>query len=254
MNINRRKEILNYLYKNGAAKVRELAVKHNVNDATIRRDLKYLAQNYEIQLTYGGAFVDDKKTNITIWEHPHETKKREHYEEKQMIAQKAASLIHDGDTIALNAGTTVEFILDYIVNISRLNIITLCINIALKAAMIPSVRVYIPGGKIRNSSGVVYGCDMESFLKSFSVNKCFMGVAAVDLKKGITHPVMEEVAGNKILLAISQKKYLLADSSKYDCVSLVKMADISDFHSIIVDDKFSSVYRNFANINHIEII
>ena len=254
MNIGRRKEILNLIYKAGSAKVAELAEKYCVNEATIRRDLKYLATLYGVRITYGGAYVDERKESYPIWEHPHEVKKREHYEAKQVIAQKAARLINDGDTIALNAGTTAEMVLDHVKEITRLNIITLCVNIAVRAALNPSITVYMPGGKIRNSSGVIYGCDAGGFLRRFSVDKCFMGVAAIDIKKGVTHPVVEEVENNRTLLEISAQKYLIADHSKFDCVSLVKMADIEEFSGIIVDSEFSLVYRNFANANQISVI
>ena len=254
MNIDRRKEILNQIFKSGSARVADLAVQYSVNEATVRRDLKYLASNYGIRLTYGGAFVDERKPSFSIWEHPHEMKKRENYEAKQIIAQKAAQLISDGETIALNAGTTVELILEHLDHISRLNLITACVNIALKAARNPSITVYIPGGKIRNSSGVVYGPDTESFISRFSVDKCFLGIAAIDIKRGVTHPVLEEVAINRSLLRVSEKKFLVADTSKFDCLSLVKLADIEEFDAMIVDSDFSPVYRNYANANNVAII
>jgi DeoR/GlpR family transcriptional regulator of sugar metabolism len=252
--IMRRKDILNIIYKQGSVKVTLLAQKYDVNEATIRRDLKYLAEQHGIHLAYGGAFIDEDKTCSSIAEINLVKKRRQNYDEKQLIAQKAAHLINDGETIALNAGSTAEYILDYLDNITHLNVITLCAHIAIKAANNPAFSVYMPGGKMRSSSGVFYGEENMDFLKKFSIDRCFLGVAAVNIKKGVMHPVLEEIPNQRILLDISEKKYLIADYSKFDCASLATMADLEEFDGFIVDDKFPNVYREFAKLNNIEII
>lgn len=252
LSIERRKDMLNQILLAGTAKVADLAKLYGINEATVRRDLKYLAENYGVNLTYGGAFVD--RPNHLVTEINLANKRSEHFEEKQIIAKKAAGLVKNGETIALNAGSSVEYILDYLENITQLNVITLGLNIAAKASAMQGVSVYVPGGKLRNFSGAFFGSDTESFLKRFNVDKCFFGVGAVSLKKGITHPSFEEVDSNKALLAISERKYLVADSSKFDCVSLTHMADLEDFDAFVVDNKFPEAYRNFAVLNNIEII
>jgi DeoR family transcriptional regulator of aga operon len=236
-------------------KVTALAKQYEVNEATIRRDLKNLSENHNITLAYGGAFTEEDKTTCYSIAEVHLANKRmQNFEEKQLIARKAAALIKDGETIALNAGSTVEYILDYLENITSLNVITLCVHVAVKAASIPGISIYMPGGKMRNSSGVFYGGDSEAFLRKFSVDKCFIGVAAVNIKKGVMHPVMEEIANNKVLLNIAEKKYIVSDSSKFDCVSLASMAELEEFDGFIVDDNFPEVYKEFAALNNITII
>lgn len=252
--IVRRKDILNIIYKQGSVKVTLLAKKYDVNEATIRRDLKDLAKKHGIHLAYGGAFIDDGRTCDSIGEINLIKKRRHNFEEKQMIARKAAKLINDGETIALNAGSTAEYILDYLENITHLNVITLCAHIAIKAATNPAISLYMPGGRLRSPSGVFYGDDSVDFLKKFSVDKCFLGIAAVNIKKGIMHPVLEEIPNQRILLDISEKKYLIADYSKFDCASLATMADLEEFDGLIVDDKLPEVYHEFAKLNNIEII
>lgn len=72
-------------------------------------------------------------------------KRTQNIEEKRFIAEKGAKLIENGDTIALNAGSTVELILDYLEDIHDVNLITLSLNVALKASAIPGITVYMPG-------------------------------------------------------------------------------------------------------------
>ncbi len=252
--IDRRKEILETIMKNGSAQVSELAQKYDVGEVTIRRDLKYLKQNYNVKLTYGGAIANDNQIFKSIMEIELSKKRTQNLEAKRIIAKKAAELIEEGDTIALNAGSTVELILDYIDNFQSINLITLSLNIAIKASTKPFINVYMPGGKLRSLSGSFYGSDAEAFLEKFSVDKLFYGVVAVCLKSGVTHPSIDEVNVNRVLTQISRKKYLVTDSSKFDKISLVKMTDLDIFDAFIVDDDFPEVYRNIAKLHNIEVI
>lgn len=114
---------------------------------TIRRDLKYLAEEYGIELTYGGAYAKESLASQTTVEMNIAQKKLQNLDEKRIIAQKAARLIKDGDTIALNSGSTVELVLDYLEDMKSLNVITLSLNVALKASTVKGVNVFMPGGR-----------------------------------------------------------------------------------------------------------
>jgi DeoR family transcriptional regulator, aga operon transcriptional repressor len=254
LHIDRRKDLLDLIMQEGSVRVRDLAARYGVGEATIRRDLKYLSEEYGVQLSYGGAYVKEHHHYGSIVENNIEIKRAVNYERKQIIARKAASLVKDGDTIALNAGSTVEFILDHLKGFTKINVITLCLNVLVKAASIPFIDVYVPGGKLRSFSGAFYGGDTEEFLRRFNVDKCFFGVLAVSIKKGITHPALEEVNSNRALLEISEKRYLTADSSKYNAVSLAKMADLHEFSGFLDDGDIPDEYRKYADLHDIQII
>lgn len=253
LHIDRRKDLLDLIMREGSVRVRDLAARYGVGEATIRRDLKYLSEEYGVHLSYGGAYVKENHHYGRIIESNIEMKRAVNYEKKQIIAKKAAALVQDGDTIALNAGSTVEFILDHLKGLTKINVITLCLNVLVKAASIPFVDVYIPGGKLRTFSGEFYGGETEQFLRRFNVDKCFFGVSAVSIKKGVTHPALEEVSSNRVLMEISEAKYLIADSSKFNAVSLAKMADLYEFNGIIEDGEMPDEYRRYAELHDIKI-
>ncbi|MGL4606535.1 MAG: DeoR/GlpR family DNA-binding transcription regulator [Eubacteriaceae bacterium] len=254
LHVERRKEILNKILNEGSVKVLELSQQYGVGEATIRRDLKYLSEEYGVELTYGGAFIKGKMNYQIAAESNIFKRKTQAIREKKIIAEKAAKLINDGDIIALNAGSSVELILDYLEEIKDLSLITLSINTALRASAIPGITVYMPGGKLRSFSGAFYGKCADEFLRNFNIDKAFMGVMAVSLQKGITHGAYEEIDTNQTLYEISRKCYLIADYSKYDKVSLAKMADLNTFHGIVFDDKTPEIYKEYCRNNGIQII
>lgn len=254
LHVERRKEILNKILKEGSVKADALAKKYEVGVPTIRRDLKYLAEEYGIELTYGGAYAKESLASQTTVEMNIAQKKLQNLDEKRIIAQKAARLIKDGDTIALNSGSTVEPVLDYLEDMKSLNVITLSLNVALKASTVKGVNVFMPGGRLRSISGAFYGKDADDFLRKFNIDKAFMGVLAVSIPKGVTHSSLEEIEVNQTLAEISQKCYLMADYTKFDKISLAKMFDLNICEAFVVDGKEPEIYREYARNNGIDIL
>ncbi|ONI41807.1 hypothetical protein AN639_11780 [Candidatus Epulonipiscium fishelsonii] len=245
LTVERRKEILELLNKKGSVNVIELAEQYDLGKETIRRDLKALAQDWNISLVYGGASIKSALHPTSIKEQTIIQKREENAELKHKIAKAAVELINIGDIIAMNSGSTVEYMLNYIENKVPLSIITTSINIASKASMISGVDIYIPSGKIRNKSGMVISSNAENYLRNFRVQKCFFGVSAVSLGSHITHPAVEEVENNRALLSISEKVYMVADSSKFDKKSLYQLAKLGEMSGIITDKMLDEAYEMY---------
>ena len=111
--IERREKILEMLRKSGNVKVSDLVDIFHVDATTIRRDLKALADNEKVKMVYGGAYYINEMSQWPIEDNP-DVKRTINIEKKQIVAQKAAKEIKDGDTIILNNGVTAELILDYL--------------------------------------------------------------------------------------------------------------------------------------------
>ena len=254
LQIDRRQEILEMINKKGSVKVQELAETYNVGKETIRRDLKALEQEWNVTVVYGGAHLNTTSVGSNIREEHITTKRECNAELKHRIAKKAAALIESGDVIALNSGSTTECILNYIGDKTPLSVVTVNVNIAAKAALIPGVEVFMPAGKIRGKSGMIINPEEDQFLKHFTVNKCFFGVSAISLGSQITHPAVEEIANNRTLIAISEKVYLVADHTKYDKNSLYRMARLDEMTGVIVDEPLNDGYTTYLKKSSVELI
>ena len=249
--VDRRNEIIRALYRNGSVKTADLGQKFHVREETIRRDLKAVAEKLPgINIVYGGAYLEKppqvKESRIAA-------KRAVNYEQKQIIAKKAAALIADGDVIGLNSGSTVEYIIDYIGD-KKIKIVTLNVNAAAKAVKAPNAEAYIPGGMIRGASGMIIGSGAVEFIKSFAIDKCFFGASAICLQRGVMHPVMEEIELNAAMLTVSAVNYVVTDSSKLQTTSLFTMAKFESVDNIIVDNDFPKEYRDFMAMHNINVI
>ncbi|HYG58877.1 MAG TPA: DeoR/GlpR family DNA-binding transcription regulator [Symbiobacteriaceae bacterium] len=253
--IERRQRIMDLLQAEGVVAGAELAERFGVNVATIRRDLKYLAEHYGVQVTYGGASLGaDNATPVQVELNLRE-KEVTDLEAKRFIAQKAAALVRDGESIALNAGSTVRLILDYLpADFTNLTVVTLGLNIASAAVALPYVHLFMPGGHYRAASQALVGPTAERALGEIHVDRAFLGASAVDMNAGWTHPAYAEAATNQLLMKIAKKRYLVCGSRKFDRVAFARVCNLAEFDAFIVDNQFPPHYAEWAKANDVEII
>ena len=98
----RRTQILQIVRSEGRARVNELASRFSSSAVTIRNDLNELHQRGLVLRSHGGAVLPEK----ILRESPVYERLKTHAEEKRRIGAAAATLIHDGETIILDSGTT----------------------------------------------------------------------------------------------------------------------------------------------------
>jgi DeoR family transcriptional regulator of aga operon len=252
--IERRQRILELLQTDGVVNGAALAELFGVNVATVRRDLKYLAEHHDVTVTYGGASMVSDPQPVQGEQNLRE-KEVTDLEAKRLIAQKAAALVGDGESIALNAGSTARLILDYLpANLTSLTVVTLGLNIATAAAALPYVQLFVPGGYYRAASQALVGPTAERALGEIHVDRAFLGASAVDMAAGWTHPAYVEAATNQMLMKIARKRYLVCDSSKFDRVAFARVCGLGEFDAFIVDQNFPPHYAEWARANEVEII
>ncbi len=122
----RRTQILQIVRSEGRARVNELANRFSSSAVTIRNDLNELHQRGLVMRSHGGAVLPEK----ILRESPVYERLKSHAEEKRRIGATAATLIHDGETIILDSGTTTLEIARQIKNKQGLQVITNGVNIA----------------------------------------------------------------------------------------------------------------------------
>lgn len=229
----RRKYILSYIEKNGKAVIEELAKELQVSHMTIRRDLKFLEENNMVARTHGGAVP----FNILNEEVPYKEKVEIRIEEKKRIADYASSLIKEGQTIILDAGTTTMEIAKRIKDFKRLTVITTDLITAAYLSKSHGIQVYCTGGLIQNEIGACIGTKAEEFLKGICADIAFLGTNSVDVKNGVTSPTMEKAIIKRRMVEAADEAVLVADHSKFGNKSFAKICLLEELDLIVTDDK-----------------
>ncbi|MVB11516.1 Glycerol-3-phosphate regulon repressor [Caprobacter fermentans] len=242
-------QILEFINEHGSARVEELASTLNVSEMTIRRDLEKCQKKGLIQRCHGGAVL--KRPNER--EQPYEDKQCIHQDQKRKIAEICASMIPDGATVYLDAGTTNYQIAERIFRIPDLTVVT---NDVMIAAMLHQrdIRLLVVGGEVQNSTGSTLGPFAEQMLRSIRIDLSFMGAASIDPDYNVMTPTIEKAFLKRLVTEISNKSYLAADASKFDRQSMVLINNLKDYAGVVTDRAFTDAEEKQIHDMQINII
>jgi len=247
---DRRAQIISALEEKGVVQVQELSELYRVSQVTIRNDLAYLEGKNVLLRTRGGAIKHNKiALDLAISE-----KARRNFEQKRRIGKKAAELIHDGDTIIIDSGTTTLEIAKRINNFSHLTVITHALNIALELAKVENIEIIMPGGTLRSNSFSLVGSKAEQNLKEYYTDRFFLGVDGFDTTTGIYTPIVSEAQINRVMGEITREIIVVADSSKFGKRSLAYILPVSKIHTVITDDGLSKEDKTKLISQNIKLI
>lgn len=229
--IERKNEILATLQKEQRVLVSELAKKYDVTEETIRRDLEKLERDGFVKKTYGGAVLN-KNTNVDL---PLRIREKTNRQQKQKVAEIAASLIEEGDSIMLDASSTSLMIAQKIKGMRKLTVITTSVEVLIELAQADGISVISTGGNLKASSLSLVGRNTEECLCRFNVDMAFVSCKGIDRERGIMES-NEMEAGVKLMMKKSAKQSVFViDSSKFDKISFVKVMDFGKGDIVISD-------------------
>lgn len=233
--MKRHQIILDILNKEKYLEVLDLCKLLDVSAVTIRKDLKLLEEKGLLFRTHGGASLENPYIN----EKAVNEKEKISVEEKNGIAQAAAKLIDENDSIMIASGTTVQALAKFIVPKNKLTAITSSLYVVLHLINHKNIEILQLGGYVRHSSASVIGSYTTQILDNVSCSKLFLGVDGIDLDYGLSTTSLEEAQLNKKMLTSAQKTIVLADSSKFGKKSFAKICGISEIDQIITDPGIS---------------
>ena len=232
----RRSRINELIETRERATVRELADRFGVSPVTIRGDLDALAKAGGVIRSHGGALRCEEDEDIPI-----DLKQTLHRAEKMRIAEAAAGLIRQGETIILDSGTTTAAIASRIggLRLESLTVITNALNVASVLAPLPNVRLIMIGGLLRHVSSSLVGPQAEQVLRGLHADRLFLGVDSLDPEIGVMTPDVLEAQLNARMIEVSQEVVAVADASKFGRRSLSVIAGVEKLHKLITDTSAS---------------
>lgn len=228
----RRNTAVKMVKDSGQVSVGELSRLFGVSEVTVRKDLEYLENRNLLIRTHGGAMQNE----YLVYDSNFEDKSRKNAEKKRRIGRAAVDLIQEGDTILLDAGTTVMQVARQLHDKRNLTLITCAVNVATELIRIPENQIVMLGGEIRASSAAVVGPFAEKMVREYYCRKLFLGCDGFDVDFGITTTNVNEAHLNRVMIESAHETILLLDSSKFDRRGLSKICGLEKISKIITDD------------------
>lgn len=231
--LERSQFILDYLRQHRHVDVSFLREKLQVSEVTIRKDLERLENENLVIRSHGGAML-----NENLFLEPSFLEKEDRLrEEKSAIAKVAASLVKDGDVIALSTGTTVHHMTKWIRDRTNLTVVTNAINIAKELMGLEGIQLFLTGGSIRPKTFALIGETAEKSLDGIYTDYVFFGINGFSIEEGLTTPSMEEARVVRKLIENAKHTVVLADHSKFGVVTFYRIVPVEKVHTLITDRK-----------------
>jgi len=232
--VERQRRIIDLIKEKGGAQVDELSQILGVSPMTIRRDLISLQNQGQIERTHGGAIGREEIT--------YADKRVANKNEKKLLALKCKSLVTPGNTVFLDAGTTMLEIAKLIKNVGNLMVVTTDIEIV-RYLMKSEVDIILCGGKVQKSTGSILGNYALQMIADFRFDVGFFGAAIINEEGEVMTPTVEKAFLKRETAKRCEKTYLVVDKSKFQNQAMVKINTLHDYTEIITDYEFTKDER-----------
>ena len=208
MKQDRETMILELLTAEHRLEVSALAGRVGVSQVTMRKDLDDLERRGLVIREHGCALLrssDDVQSRIAY-----------HYEAKRKIAERAAELVDNGDTIMIESGSCCALLADVLVQ--RRKDLTILTNSAFIASYIRgkwAVQTILLGGIYQPEAQVMVGPMVRLCAEGFFVSRFFIGVDGWSARTGFTNQDHMRAQAVRDMAGQAERVVVLTESEKF---------------------------------------
>lgn len=228
--IERHSKILEIVREQTKVEVVKLSELLTVSQVTIRKDLDTLEDQGLIKREHGYALInakDDISNRLAY-----------HYQIKQKIAECAAEIVQDGETVMIESGSTCCLLANELAQSKKeLTIITNSAFIADYIRRYPDNTIILLGGDYQKEAQVMVGPITRQCAMNFHVDKFFVGTDGFRDEIGFTgnnHLRCETV---RDLANQAEHVIIVSESEKFEHKGVVSLIGIDAFSMLITDDR-----------------
>ncbi|APX71535.1 DeoR/GlpR family DNA-binding transcription regulator [Companilactobacillus allii] len=229
----RQANIIEILNKQGYIKTEELADILSVTGMTIRRDISEMEKSHQLKRIRGGV------ESITVSKREKTTKEKEALNSnlKRQIATKIGSLLNEGQSIFIGAGTTINMLLPKLLG-KNLHVITN--NLGAFTYLIDNNEdAMLTGGKLHKITGEFYGeiaaHSFDNLILDYSI-----GSTNGIYNQNVTTANTGEGHIQTEAFKHSKKIIIVADHTKFDESDMNTFIKADEVDRIVTDNEISA--------------
>ncbi|MFK5998207.1 MAG: DeoR/GlpR family DNA-binding transcription regulator [Rhodobacterales bacterium] len=210
----------------GTMTVAEMSVLLGVSDQTVRRIIKPLVDAGKVQKIHGA--IQSVENPMTA---PFQTRMQHNRAAKAAVAATVANMIEDGQSLAIDTGSTAGFVAQALQVKRNLTIVTNSAYVASTLAMMPGNRVFMAGTQLRDHDGAAFDRNAFDVIERMAVNTSILTAAQVHPKRGVlVHEQCEADIANAMAV-ISERSIFAVDQSKFTPSPSHDMVQISGLNN-----------------------
>lgn len=239
--------ILETLTSQGKVEVAILSQQLGVSEVTVRKDLDALQAKGLVQRVHGFAQLAN----------PNDVGGRlaYHYEEKRLIARRAAELVPDGSTIMVESGSCCALLARELADSA--NGVTIVTNSAFIANYVrDSARVscVLLGGSYQRDSQVMVGPLVHTCAQEFYVDRLFIGADGWVEGAGFTNADQMRADAVRSMAESAAEVVVLTESEKFGQRGAIPMRLPGKQVSVITDERISDEWRQSLERSGVAVV
>jgi DeoR/GlpR family transcriptional regulator of sugar metabolism len=236
--IERQQRVMSELIGRSHVTVRDLAGHMAVSEATVRRDLRVLANSQKVSLVHGGATLPIEGDFSFLAKHDR------NLAAKQIIGRLAATLVFDGSQLFMDSGTTC---FEMAPNLSRKRGLSVVLNSARLALELkaPDINIIMLGGQFRPDRMDTVGPITLANLEQLRGFVAFIGADGLSMDLGPAAVDMESAHLYRLAVTNARERVLLVDSTKFAAPSLFPIVDWDKIDTVVTDQPPSPEWSEF---------
>lgn len=203
-------QLLHTVDMRGMVTVIELSRILGVTDQTIRRISRPLVERGELRKVHG-ALVSNRKTS----DPPFLARMNLNREAKVAIANEIASIVQDGDSIAIDTGSTSAFAAQALRTRQQLTVVTNSAFVASTLAMIPGNNVSMAGTQLRDHDGAAFDRSAFEVIERMQVDYVLLSASMVESQNGFLVHEQCEVDIATAMMENADYTIMAVDHSKF---------------------------------------
>ena len=251
LKVERQKIIREELQKQGFVLVPALGKLFNCSEETIRRDLKEMENNGTLVRTHGGAYQVENYDKG----YPLELRKSYMPKTKANLSKLVLGEIKENDVLMIDSSSTCLSLMQEIVarqmNVTVVTNSLAIFNLCNKEKT--GVNLICVGGAFRRRTSSFADPNTVEALRNYHADKAFISCPKVTIDFGLSDNHISEANVRKQMLRQSEKKYLLADHTKFDASATIPFEGLEQLDFIVTDHKLPGEWLEYAKQHRITI-
>jgi len=218
------------------------------SESSVRRDLSALESQGVVRRVHGGALATQTGGHLLDFNWQRERMA----EEKRRIAQAAAGLIEDGQTVLLDGGSTVAAVARELVGRS-LHVMTNSLPIAELFKDARQAEVTLTGGFLYPRLGVLLGPLCEQMLSGVAADVLVMGTGGIT-EAGFSNNNTLIVGSERKMIEVSRKVVIVADHTKFGHAAMVPLAPLAAAQVVVSDRTLAPAFQQMLRADGITVV
>ena len=195
---------------------------------TVRRDLQELEEAGFLIRCHGGATLPDHENR----EVPFVVRNQTNHAAKEQLAKQASAYIKPGDTVFLDASSTVSLMVKHLSRDMNITVVTNS-TFVLEKLQEKHIPCYLTGGMPVENSHALVGHLAEQAVSCFCIDVCFFSSQGISENGIISDQSEDETALRKLVARSAQRQYFLFDDSKFGKQFTFKLSNVRDLTGVI---------------------